>query len=201
MTSINNRERAFHPVICLMSGTNKQQCRSLNWNGIVKMSAVGEKVHEGNLFEVISYELIQLRCLEIRLHLGIVKRACSALGLTVVFFLLVRQNPNKFVFSSYFVRQLHGFYELPCEWCGLLFYAYRLWLLSLVADAVLLRFLLVNGLLYKKKSITDVSNRFLGGYWFFPCILYLYKVDRVSPLLHRFRRFHGQQVSCRYSCR
>ena len=159
MTSINNWERAFHPVICLMSGTNKQQCRSLNWNGIVKMSAVGEKVHEVNLFEVISYELIQLRC------------------------------------------QLHGFYELPCGWCGQLFYAYRLWLLSLVADAVLLRFLLVNGLLYKKKSITDVSNRFLGGYWFFPCILYLYKVDRVYPLLHRFRRFHGQQVSCRYSCR
>ena len=28
----------------------------------------------------MSYELIQLRCLEIRLHLGIVNRACSALG-------------------------------------------------------------------------------------------------------------------------
>ena len=61
-------------------------------------------------------ELIQLRCLEIRLHLGIVNRACSALGLTVVFFLLVRQNPNKFVFCSYFVCQSHGFYELRVVW-------------------------------------------------------------------------------------
>ena len=48
MTSINNRGKSIHSVVCLMSGTNKEQCRSLYWNGIVKMSVVGKKVHEVN---------------------------------------------------------------------------------------------------------------------------------------------------------
>ena len=53
--SINNREKVFHPVVFYV-GANKQQCRSLNWNGIVKMRVVGKKVHEVNLFEVMSYK-------------------------------------------------------------------------------------------------------------------------------------------------